>query len=622
MAESLGITNSFFNMFNAYGDGVPVSGTSVPTFFLATDKVGDKVNYKKPTVIRSGNEVVVSEKDGKKTTKIEGAVYDLESNNIYAPLSLFSDFKLFHYSGITGFMYPNDPNYNEKYFDDKKARTGLMWSDMEPSYQNIIEAYKNIESASYKIQDFIYNKYFNKIPPNYLITLRRYVNACDDIPFTLGWDEDIHSGLYPESVQLPIATATTYMSEMAGNKMEEILKFSFGTNWAEKESEIQSISSNTPGATGFSLGQKLFSNGAGSQHNLTDFSGHFNAGLNAMGTNLFTGMNLTYAQQTVAEAYAGMDPWEKFSKFTQGPVDVVKKTKARDQGLEFTHDFNLKFEYELKSLRFVNPKIAMLDIISNMIMMGTNTGTWWGGATRYFGTGGGYGKQIGDLSLFAKGDYAGYFKSVANRVTDNISKLTGKDFDFSLESVLGLAKDLIKGGLSNMLGSLINGNLGKMGATPPAHALLSGAPTGYWHVTIGNPLNPIAMMGNMVCNSIEVVMGEGLGYDDFPVNVAFTATLSHGKPRDAGDIESMFNAGKGRIYMSPFLGHDEIVDGVDPTTAEKMKEFYKQISDRKDVNHIGENVGKNKSTAGGYNKGNTKFPLLNRTIDQVVAYTR
>ena len=45
-------------------------------------------------------------------------------------------------------------------------------------------------------------------------------------------------------------------------------------------------------------------------------------------------MNLTYAQQTVAEAYAGIDPWEKFSKYTQGPVDVVKKTKARDQGLE------------------------------------------------------------------------------------------------------------------------------------------------------------------------------------------------------------------------------------------------------------------------------------------------
>lgn len=627
MAEAPNITNSFFNMFNAYGGQIPVSGTSVPTFFLAVDKIGkdengkDVVSYRKPSVVKT-REVIVKDKNGKETKKIENASYDIEANNIYAPLSLFSDFKLFHYSGITGFMYPNDPNFSEKYFDDKKSRTGIMWANMEPNYQNIIEAYSGIEAGSYKIQDFIYNKYFNKIPPNYLITLRRYSNACDDIPFTLGWDEYVHSNLYPESVQLPIATATTYISEIAGNKMEDVLKFSFGTNWAEKESEIQSISSQTPGATGFGIGQNLFSNGAGSQHSMGDFSGHFNAGLNAMGTNLFTGMNLTYAQQTVAEAYAGIDPWEKFSKYTQGPVDVVKKTKARDQGLEFTHDFNLKFEYELKSLKFVNPKIAMLDIISNMIMMGTNTGTWWGGATRYFGTGGGYGKQIGDLSLFAKGDYAGYFKSVANRVTDNIGKLTGKDFDFSLESVIGLAKDVLKGGLANMLGSLINGNLGKMGATPPAHALLSGAPTGYWHVTVGNPLNPIAMMGNMICNNIEVVMGEGLGYDDFPVNVAFNCTLSHGKPRDAGDIESMFNAGKGRIYMSPYLGNGETPDGVDGSTAEKMKELYKQIGNRRDVNHIGENVGKNKSVAGGYNKGNTKSSLLNKTIDQVVAYTR
>lgn len=614
------ITQSFFNMFNAYTDTVAVSGTSVPTYFLAMDKTNNSVSYKKPVVIREGH-VVVDEKNKNKEKKIEGAIYDLESNNIYAPLSLFSDFKLFHYSGITGFMYPNDPNSSNKYFDNKTARAGIMWSDMEPSYPNIIEAYKGIESASYKIQDFVYNKYFNKIPPNYLITLRRYPNACDDIPFTLGWDEDVHQNLYPTSVQLPIATATTYMSEMAGNKMEDLLKFSFGMNWSDKESEIQAISSQTPGATGFGIGQKLFNNGAGSYHTMRDFSGHFNAGLNAMGTNLFTGMNLTYAQQTVAEAYAGIDPWEKFSKYTQGPVDVIKKTKARDQGLEFTHDFNLKFEYELKSLQFVNPKIAMLDIISNMIMMGTNTGTWWGGATRYYGTGGGYGKQIGDLSLFAKGDYAGYFKSVANRVTDNIGKLTGKDFDFSMESVLGLAKDILKGGLFNMLGSLINGNLGKMGATPPAHALLDGAPTGYWHVTIGNPLNPIVMMGNMVLNNIEVVMGDGLGYDDFPVNVSFVCNLTHGKPRDAGDIESMFNAGKGRIYMSPYLGKNN-GEGISGEMNEKMKTIYQQIANRKDVNHIGENVGINKSVASGYNKGDTRFPLLNKTIDQVVAYTR
>lgn len=610
------ISKSFDEMF--YSTPLEVSGTSVPVYFLAKD--GDTV--KMPTVL-SRTSTIPDDKDKGKTRTVVNSIYDIQANNISAPMSLFSDFKLFHYSGITGFMYPGDPNATSKFFDDKNARSGLMWANMEPTYQNIIEAYGGIEAAAYKIQDFIYNKYFNKIPPNYLITLRRYANACDDIPFTLGWDEDTHRELYQTSVQIPIATATTYLSETAGNKMEDILKFTFGTNWADQESEIQILNSATPGATGFGLGQRFFNNGAGGTRNGLIGAGHFKAGLNAMATNMFTGQNLTYADQTVAEQYAQIDPWQKFSKYTQGPVDVVKKTKARAQGLEFGNDFNLKFEYELKSLQFVNPKIAMLDIIANMIMMGTNTGTWWGGATRYYGTGGGYGKQIGNIDLFRKGDYAGYFKSVANRVTDSVAAIAGGKLPDSIQEIVSLALTIAKGGLSNMLGSIINGNLGKLGATPPANALLNGEPTGYWHVTIGNPLNPIAMMGNMICSQIEMTMGDGLGYDDFPVNVSFNCQLTHGKPRDAGDIESMFNAGKGRIYQSPYLGaRAGSEDGALPAT-EKMKKIYEQIAGRRDVNHIGENVGKSKGSAGsGYDSGDTRFPLLNSTIDQIVAYTR
>ena len=37
------ITQSFFNMFNAYTDTVAVSGTSVPTYFLAMDKTNNSV---------------------------------------------------------------------------------------------------------------------------------------------------------------------------------------------------------------------------------------------------------------------------------------------------------------------------------------------------------------------------------------------------------------------------------------------------------------------------------------------------------------------------------------------------------------------------------------------------
>ena len=79
-------------------------------------------------------------------------------------------------------------------------------------------------------------------------------------------------------------------------------------------------------------------------------------------------------------------------------------------------------------------------------------------------------------------------------------------------------------------------------------ALLSGEPTGYWHVTIGNPLDPIAMMGNMAVTKTTVQFNDVLGYDDFPTEIKFTVDLEHCMPRDNAAIENMFNGAKGRFY--------------------------------------------------------------------------
>jgi hypothetical protein len=57
-------------------------------------------------------------------------------------------------------------------------------------------------------------------------------------------------------------------------------------------------------------------------------------------------------------------------------------------------------------------------------------------------------------------------------------------------------------------------------------------------------------MGNMICDNSTMTLGKGLGYDDFPMEVKFEIDLKHGKPRDKGDIENMFNAGQGRTYAS------------------------------------------------------------------------
>lgn len=577
---SSSISQSFNDLFNPYSKTWEVSGTSTPTWTWKLTPSGDVDDNGNQVYYAGFVELKPSEVDSNKKEAVDHSSYDVRTNNIYAPFSQFSRWQMLDYTGIKGVMYSGDMNVTNRYFDIGLARSGELWSTLEPTYSNIIEVYNNIDAARYKIQDFIYNKYFNMIPTNYLITLRRYAMPCLDAPFTLSFDEKTYQKINSRAVLIPISTATTYMSDICGNKMDDILKFAFGMNFSEKSAEIQTITSGTPGATGFGYGSMLDNI---VQKGNEGIGSAIDAGLSMSALNFLGSTSLTPAQSVIASQWANVDPWAKYSKYTQGPVDVIMKTMIRDQGLNFTNDFNLKFEYELKSLNYVNPKIAMLDIIGNMITMSTNSGSFWGGATRYYGNGGGYGKQPGDLTAFARGDYKTYATSIADHVVSQVESLNGGGLPNDLQGWLKLAANFLKGSFGNMLGSLINGNLGKLGFTQPANALLSDEPTGYWHVTIGNPLNPIAMMGNMLLKDMNMQMGEGLGYDDFPINVSFTCNLQHGKPRDAAAIEAIFNAGKGRYMHTPFLAE---IENLPSDMKQEVHSILQSMRNKKDPMHI------------------------------------
>jgi hypothetical protein len=81
--------------------------------------------------------------------------------------------------------------------------------------------------------------------------------------------------------------------------------------------------------------------------------------------------------------------------------------------------------------------------------------------------------------------------------------------------------------------------------------MLDGRAVGEWHMMIGNPMDPIAVMGNMVLDTAKVNFGEELGEDGFPTAMKFEVVLKHGRPRAKQDIESMFNLGGGPLSYSP-----------------------------------------------------------------------
>lgn len=474
------------------------------------------------------------------------------------PTSIFNEYALFNFRGLYGGLTGDGPFNQYKDMANNPLMGGYNAHNI--SIGKLIaffdEAYPKI---GYKPSDFLYCKYYKRIPVNHLVTLRRFPVPVPDNIFDLSQSYDSAPKadkpvLKSENVtQVAGVTAVTYLGEAAGNKLDDILKFSYGLNWKKIESKLDPIESTDKGYTNQPFYSKIGNTGRAAADAIKGVSAR--------------------SKFQKEQAQGGDRFGTTYANFVIGPVNVVDNTNVRDVGLKFENDMKLTFEYELKSLAYVNPKIAMIDLISNMLTMTTNNAQFFGGGQRYYGSGGQVASSFGDMSKLRSGDFGGYIGSVVSDVEGGFKKTFGSPgggFDF---------QSVIKGGLKTgktALGNLLGGFLSQtMGAVPSSQAtatLISGEPTGNWHVTVGNPLNPIVMMGNMYCDNTTMTLGHGLGYDDFPMEVKFEIDVKHGKPRDKGDIENMFNAGRGRIYASE-KGKEDVNNnaGLDVQTAGNAK---------------------------------------------------
>ena len=485
--------------------------------------------------------------------------------------SIANKYALFNFQGFNGSVAQSQwKDYND---NTNAGPNPLMGGEQahNVTIPKVIQYFKDTyPKISYSPSDFLYSKYYKKIPVNHLVTLRRFPTPIPDNIYNLGvriapstsaengTGNDIAAQERVDSTQVAGVTAVTYMGETAGNKLDDLLKMSFGLKYKQLTGEMESIDT---GDQGGGYTKQPFYNKIGSVGRaIADVGKGQTAGSkfraqNGAGSSTADRLNSTYAN------------------FVLGPVNVVNETQIRDMGLKFTNDIKLQFEYELRSLSFVNPKIAMIDIISNMLTMTTNNAQFFGGGHRYYGSAGFVASAFGNPSLLKAGDFGGYMGSIAKDVNKGVSNVFGDgNGGFSGESILKGGLKAGKKMLGNALGKMLKDMMGSTGGTQATKAFISGEPTGDWHITIGNPLNPIAMMGNMICDNSTMTLGKGLGYDDFPMEVKFEIDLKHGKPRDKGDIENMFNAGQGRIYASA-RGEEDILNlaGIDVATYGSVK---------------------------------------------------
>ena len=473
----------------------------------------------------------------------------------------------------------------EDFFDDIKGggqsfahRTGYLnnelneYEDDFPTLSQLLDYFSPDKTmvSPYYANDFLYAKYYNKIPLNHLITLRRFPNPTYDSMDYAATDE-----------YRPLAQAITYFGEPTKNKLSSIFKINGKINWKKVSAQIWDTES--VGDRSLEDSRKLLdlprimsNNRAVGAVNAT--TGAVNRNFTSVGTlvDVLNGKGDFAGRQasSVSAARASYD--FNYTHKVFGPVNVIKDTMTRDIGIGGELSINLDFNYQLKSYNGINPKLAMLDLINNLLALTYYHAKWWGGANRFFPKAMSQFGFLGDQNAFYNGDYGKYFTSIKT-----MFERAGRSI---INTGMKFIQNLLSGNWSALAQMAFQG-VGKIldirshqsrPNTIAVHSLVSGAPVGEYHLTIGNPFNPIACVGNLTMQSFTIGFSDNLGFMDFPEEITLSVELKRARPCDSADWQSILQFGQGRSYV-PEKGMLDLINKVSNSAGTGKKTRIKSL---------------------------------------------
>ena len=363
---------------------------------------------------------------------------------------------------------------------DKEARRGvtpaLAKTVTLSRILNRFGGFTDSNPTPYRAADFLWLKYYNRIPLTRLVTLRRYMYPIQD---------NFTRSPYLNKIRLngwsnnPVSQMVTYFGGSSGNSLSEILKISASTTWESEDSKIQDVklfNGNPMGATELAQSSKFANLGIKALGGLAGFTGGKALGLfTSTGVGSKLSSFLSGVGGKVAGSSAGsvtkeigaekltagilsaagiVDPAratglaqfrDTFNPYDSGgylsdryrePLNVVKSALYRTPGISGTvggDSLNLTFEYSLKSIGHLNAKAAMLDILANVLATCHYRGSFWGGEARFYLDKGVYPLLDETQTLeFVKMIWSGDFSNATNVFTGIIRSAFG---DIKLEEV-------------------------------------------------------------------------------------------------------------------------------------------------------------------------------------------
>lgn len=493
--------------------------------------------------------------------------------------SLFSPWYVFKYTG--GVSEIKDSTYVQA---RAQVNTAARKKYLNPTAASIIDWGQNLPtlatdytlwSAPYSWSDFVFCKYYGVISNNRMITLRKYPVAIDDTARPQRKKEN-------KSRFIPIAQAITWFGDGTSNDINNFWQNSWSMPWIKKSVDQKDVEGNE--ITNFSAAlKKIFTdNGADKINPL--FSSVLDIALTAADMDAKPNQSgyqaeLATQYEKIATSTGKATIEQKRQEFLRslysdngayfnqilGPVNVKNKFLMRDRGLsgdDFDTEMSLTFEFRTDSYFGLDQRRVALDILANMLELTYSDGDWLEVLNIYYKkTGLALTKTEQEMvSNSMKGS-----KFNPDELFNALAKITKARISAALDFTLKAGGEALNVG-GNFLGNLVGLNdplnadpttlktalniavVRALGETFPnfvqRRSAVGNQATGNWHMTIGNPMNPIMQMGDLVCVGATCTFNDELGPNDFPTEMKFVVKLKRTKPRDSADIRRAFDLGR------------------------------------------------------------------------------
>jgi len=415
----------------------------------------------------------------------------------------------------------------------------------------------------FKYSDFMYCKNLGKYSNNRLLTLRRFpIPIGDDI-----WSIDQKEIGGPD-ISGDIGRLVTWMDDT--NKLEDILKYNYKDSFVERKGKF--IDNDTTSrednefrgilGAAINLANPKYRSGIakawGNQNKLLGMVFDQNPPSSAeLFGKALTGANTVGVGDNYTALYTRYDNNRIYE-----PKGTTRDTHLYEGELTFSQEFSLTFDYELRAYENINPRTAFLDLINNIQHVTYRKGNFWGGRVWWIGA---------PSNKKAWRTANAMIDNTWDKLTDTFTKLCSGELDIgnwfadawskienigtSAMNTLGewlndpqaflkkLGDGATKLGVGNILKNMVKNKLGRP-AIYATDSVLTGDPVGLWHLTIGNPRNPIMSIGNLIIDGSTIQQYGPLGLDDFPTGVKVTVNLKHGKARDMMEIGKMYTMGR------------------------------------------------------------------------------